>query len=96
MAWVQKTKEELAQSKAIALGKVQSGAFPAGIRVKVGDHTLTTRPSGVSAGGGVSYSISPGIYQLGEHRVRINKMSMTVLADKETAMAEGELEGEIL
>jgi hypothetical protein len=76
-------------SKAIA--KVSAGDFPAGVRFKLGDHTLTAHPQGVSEKGGVSYSASPSTIQIGKYHVRINKVSFTVLADKGETVIEGDM-----
>jgi len=75
----------------LAVAKASSGDFPAGIRFKLGDHTLTAHPQGVSEKGGVSYSASPSTIQIGKFHVRINKVSFTVLAGKENTVVEGNM-----
>jgi len=66
--------------KVQAIAKVQEGDFPAAVRVKLGEHTLFAKPSGVSEKGSVSYSINPTILTLGNKQVRINKLNLSVLA----------------
>lgn len=66
--------------KSEAIAKVQGGDFPAAVRVKLGEHTLFAKPSGVSEKGSVSYSVNPTILTLGNKQVRINKLNISVLA----------------
>ena len=82
---------EKAKKHACAIASIGTGQFPAGVRFKLGEHTLTTSPQGVSGTGGVSYGISPSIIQVGKYRVRINKVSFTVLATQEEQPVEGDL-----
>lgn len=91
--WQEMTKDERAleshRKKQEAITKVKTGDFPAGIRIKVGEHTLTLKPSGVSEKGSVSYSLSPTILELGEKRVRINKVSFSVLVEDTDLSLDG-------
>jgi hypothetical protein len=82
--WKDMSKQErhdLSLAKKVqAITKVQEGDFPAAVRVKLGEHTLFAKPSGVSEKGSVSYSINPTILTLGNKQVRINKLNLSVLA----------------
>lgn len=82
--WASMSKEERHEfslkKKVQAISKVQEGDFPAAVRVKLGEHTLFAKPSGVSEKGSVSYSVSPTILTLGNKQVRINKINISVLA----------------
>ena len=83
--WASMSKQErhdfsLAK-KVQAISKVQEGDFPAAVRVKLGEHTLFAKPSGVSEKGSVSYSVNPTILTLGNKQVRINKINISVLAN---------------
>jgi len=82
--WASMSKQERHDfsiaKKAEAIHKVQEGDFPAAVRVKLGEHTLYAKPSGVSEKGSVSYSVNPTILTLGNKQVRINKLNLSVLA----------------
>lgn len=93
--WTSMTKEErhifsLAK-KLEAIDKVKAGDFPSAVRVKIGEHTLFAKPSGVSEKGSVSYSINPTILTIGNKQVRINKMNVSVLATHMEGLEELEL-----
>ena len=93
--WSAMTKEErhlfsLAK-KAEAIHKVQEGDFPSAVRIKLGEHTLFAKPSGVSEKGSVSYSVNPTILTIGNKQVRINKMNVSVLANAMEGLEELEL-----
>lgn len=93
----QQREEFKAAKKAAALAKVKGGDFPKGIRIKVGDFSLTLHPSGVSDKGSVSYSLSPTTLELGGRKLRVNKVSMSVLAETDLATDFGPIEeGDIL
>ena len=83
--WADMSKDERhlfsLQKKATAIAKVQEGDFPSAVRVKLGEHTLYAKPSGVSEKGSVSYSINPTILTIGNKQVRINKLNLSVLAN---------------
>lgn len=82
--WASMSKQERHEfsiaKKTEAIHKVQEGDFPAAVRVKLGEHTLYAKPSGVSEKGSVSYSVNPTILTLGNKQVRINKLNLSVLA----------------
>jgi hypothetical protein len=87
-SWQDMSKEERSAEstlkKAEAIKKIATGEFPKGLRFKVGDHTLTLKPSGVSEKGSVSYNLAPTTLELmgGDGKVfniRINRVSMSVL-----------------
>ena len=83
--WADMSKDErhlfTVQKKVAAIAKVQEGDFPSAVRVKLGEHTLYAKPSGVSEKGSVSYSINPTILTIGNKQVRINKLNLSVLAN---------------
>lgn len=94
--WADMSREEReafkTARKAQAIDLVRQGGFPAGIMVKVGDHTLTLRPSGVSDRGSVAYSLSPTILETRGKHLRINKVSISVLAaDAPDDVVEGDI-----
>lgn len=91
-------KRELrAARKREAIETVKTGAFPTGIRVKVGEFTLTCRPSGVSEKGSVSYNHPPAVLAIGGRKVRVNQISLSILNDTVPEMTDADLEaGEIL
>lgn len=98
--WTAMTKEERhafsIAKKAEAITKVQAGDFPSAISVKLGEHTLYAKPSGVSEKGSVSYSINPMILTLKGKQVRINKLNISVLSNhmeglEELPMDEGSI-----
>lgn len=90
--WMDMSKDERDAEKAKRLGMavqaVKKGAR-SGIQFKIGDHTLTARPSGVTDKGSVSYSFSPTTIQFEGHQLRINKFSVSLLASTE---AEGSID----
>ena len=93
--WTSMSKEErhvfsLAK-KLEAIEKVKQGDFPSAVRIKLGEHTLFAKPSGVSEKGSVSYSINPTILTIGNKQVRINKMNVSVLASHTEGLEELEL-----
>ena len=77
--------------KSEAIHKVQEGDFPSAVRIKLGEHTLFAKPSGVSEKGSVSYSVNPTILTIGNKQVRINKMNVSVLANAMEGLEELEL-----
>lgn len=93
--WASMTKEERhlfsLQKKTEAIHKVQEGDFPSAVRIKLGEHTLFAKPSGVSEKGSVSYSVNPTILTIGNKQVRINKMNVSVLANAMEGLEELEL-----
>ncbi len=68
----------------LAVDAVKKGARP-GLPIKVGDHTLTLRPTGVSEKGSVAYGYKPAIILFEGQRLRINKISFSLLNDHDTA-----------
>jgi hypothetical protein len=100
--WSKMSKAERAEFKLArrseAVARIKEGKFPGGVRVTLGNHTLTMAPSGVSATGGVSYSYSPSIITLTDAkgqaiRVRVNQMNVTVLGEGQAAQVEDDLDG---
>lgn len=86
-----------AERKEKAIASVKTGAFPTGVRVKIGEFTLTCRPSGVSEKGSVSYSHPPMVLNIGGRNVRINQVSISVLNDTTPELSDADLEaGEVL
>jgi hypothetical protein len=81
-------KLSVAEKKAIKAEKMEAAAeliregFPRTVRVKIGDFTMETVPSGVSENGAVSYSLPPSTITVGKYRIRINKCSVSVLAEQ--------------
>lgn len=90
--WTDMTKAERDAEKQKRLGMavqaVKKGARP-GIQFKIGDHTLTARPSGVTDKGSVSYSFPPVTLNYEGQQMRINKFSVSLLASAE---AEGSID----
>ncbi|UOF79683.1 hypothetical protein [Bacteriophage sp.] len=68
-----------AQRKADAAQAVKTGNYPAGLRVKVGDFTLTLTPVGTTEKGSVSYGHSPIVVTVNGRQVRVNRISLSVL-----------------
>lgn len=100
--WAKLSKEERTALKSArrseAVAKIKEGSFPGGVQCKIGDHTLTMQPSGVSATGGVSYSYSPSIISVTSKsgkvlRMRINQMNVTLLGEGTQAVENDDLEG---
>ena len=95
--WADMTKQERetfkAERKGQAISLIKEKKFPAGVTIKVGDNTMTLRPSGVSDKGSVAYSLPPTTLQYKGKHLRINKVSISVLTSEE----QGEVvEGDIL
>src|SRR5437867_6374659 len=62
-----------------AIAAVKEGDFPTGIHVKVGEFTLTCRPTGVSEKGSIAYGHPAMVLQVGSRKVRVNQISLSVL-----------------
>jgi len=81
--WLTMTKAERDAEKAKRLGMaveaVKKGAR-SGVQFKIGEHTLTARPSGVTDKGSVSYSFPPVTIQYEGQPMRINKFSVSLLS----------------
>jgi len=76
-----------------AVAAVRSGDFPTGVRVKVGEFTLTCRPTGVSEKGSIAYSHPPMVLNIGGRKVRINQISISVLNELPDLMSDSDLDG---
>lgn len=82
-----------AERRSDAINAVKEGEFPDGVRVKIGDYTLTLKPTGLSGKGNVSYSHPATTLQVGGRNVRINALNVSVFAgatDSDTDMENGE------
>lgn len=84
MAFVKKSPEERAADLARAVKLVNSGKFPAFLRYKIMDHTLTLKVSGSTDKGSVTYSSSPGKIEFLDpsgtvQELRINRVSVSIL-----------------
>lgn len=84
MAFEKKTPEQRAAELARAVGLVNSGKFPAFLRYKILDHTLTLKVTGSTDKGSVTYSGSPGNVKFtdptgAEQQLRINRISVSIL-----------------
>lgn len=90
--WLTMTKTERDAEKqrrlGLAIQAVKKGARP-GVQFKIGDHTLTARPSGVTEKGSVSYNFPPVTINYEGQQLRINKFSVSLLASAE---AEGSID----
>ena len=83
--WQEMTKEERDSERAKqfegALLKIQGDNLPTSIRVKIGDHTLKATPVRETGSGGVSYSIAPVFIQVGQYKLRVNKVSLSIVGE---------------
>ena len=96
--WQEMSKEErdtmTRERKLAAVEAVKAGHAKPAIRVKIGEHTLYAKPSGMSEKGNVSYSIAPVKIDVGGHDVRINRLSLTLLGSGNTAIEDVEFTDE--
>jgi len=94
--WLTMTKPERDAEKAKRLGMaieaVKKGAR-SGVKFKIGEHTLTARPSGVTDKGSVSYNFPPVTIDYEGQPMRINKFSVSLLASGD---AEGGIDWDSL
>ena len=91
LTWAEMTVAQRTAFKQDSMGKaveaVKHGAR-AGIQVKVGDHTLTLRPTGVSERGSVAYGYKPSVILYEGQRLRINKISFSIINDQDTSTGD--------
>lgn len=82
--WLALSDEEKASLRAdrisAAHDAVGTGEFPKAVRIKLGNHTLFLKPSGVSDKGNVSYNYPKLTLEVGGRGIRINSMNVTVLS----------------
>lgn len=90
--WVDMTKAERDIDKATklqgAISAVKKGARN-GIPFKIGEFTMTARPSGVTEKGSMTYSYPPQVIMFEGQQLRINRFSVSLLGavDAESSSA---------